>query len=60
MQTGESINQAKVFNAHAVPRGLCGNLIHALKLLANQQEDGDGLTQNIVTNFGVRSRKGLT
>ena len=44
----------------AVPRGLCGNLINALKLLANQQEDGDGLTQNIVTNFGEGNRKGLT
>ena len=35
VQTG-SINQAKVFKAHAVPQGLCGNLINALKLLANQ------------------------
>ena len=60
VQTGESINQAKVFKAHAVPQGLCGNLIDALKLLANQQEDGDGLTQNIVTNLGEGSRKGLT
>ena len=33
------------------PQGLCGNLINALKLLANQQEDGDGLIQNIVTNL---------
>ena len=41
VQTGESVNQAKVFRAHAVPQGLCGNLINALKLLANQ-EDGDG------------------
>ena len=30
-----------------------------LKLPANQQEDGDGLVQNIVTNLGERSRKGL-
>ena len=45
VQTGESINQAKVFKAYAVPQGLCGNLINALKLLTNQQEDG----QNIVT-----------
>ena len=51
VQTGESVNQAKVFRAHAVPQGLCGNLINALKLLANQQEDGDGLIQNIVTNL---------
>ena len=42
VQTGESVNQAKVFKAHAVPQGVCGNLINALKMLANQQEDGDG------------------
>ena len=52
--------QAKVFNAHAVPQGLCANLVNAFKLLANQQEDGDGVLQNIVTNLPVRSRKGLT
>ena len=31
-----------------------------MKLLANQQEDGDGLQQNIVTNLGKGSRIGLT
>ena len=60
VQTNESVNQAKVFKAHVVPEGLCGNLITALKLLANQQEDGDGLVQNIVTNLCEVSRKGLT
>ena len=60
MQTGESFEQAKVFKAHTVPQGLCENLITALKLLANQQEDGDGLLQNIVTNIGKGSKKGLT
>ena len=35
-------------------------LINALKLLANQQEDGDGLLLNIVTSLGKGSRKGLT
>ena len=45
VQTGESVNQAKVFKADAVPQGLCGNLIIALKLLAKQQEGGDGLKQ---------------
>ena len=30
------------------PQGLCANLINALKLLANQQEYGDDLLQNIV------------
>ena len=56
----EVFEQAKVFKAHAVPQGLCGNLINALKLLANQQEDGDGLLQNVVTNLGRGSRKGPT
>ena len=46
--------------AHAVPRCLCGNLINALKLLANQQEDGDCLIQNIVTNLCEESRNCLT
>ena len=46
VQTGESVEQAKVFKAHAVPRGLRENLINALKLLANQQEDGDGLVHD--------------
>ena len=60
VQTGDSIEQAKVFKAHAVPQGLCANLINALRLLANQQEDGDGLLQNIVKNLGKDSRNGLT
>ena len=60
VQTGESVNQAKAFGAHAVPQGLYGNRINALKLLANQQEDGDGLIQNIVTNIREGSREGLT
>ena len=58
MHTGESVNQAKVFKAHAVLQGLCGNLVNALKLLANQQEDEDGLIQNIVTNLCEVSRQG--
>ena len=60
MQTGESVNKAKVYKAHAVPQGFCGNLINALTLLANQQEDGDGFIQNIVKNLGERSTEGLT
>ena len=59
VQTGESVNQAKVFRAHAVPQGLCANLIDALKMLVNQQEDGDGLVQNIVTNLSELIRNGL-
>ena len=60
VQTADRIDQAKVFRARAVPQGLCANLINALKLLANQQEDGDGLIQNIVTNLGEGSREGVT
>ena len=57
VQTSESAAQAKVFRAHAAPQGLCENLINAIKLLANQQEDGEGPVQSIVTEG---SRKGLT
>ena len=51
-------------NRLLVDQALCGNLINASKLLANQQdhqEDGeDGLIQHIVTNLGEGTRKGLT
>ena len=60
VQTGESASQAKIFKAHAVPQGLCENLINALKLLANQQEDGDGPKQSTVTGLCERSWKGIT
>ena len=56
VQTGDSFEQGKVFKGHAVPRGLCENLINALKLLAIPQEDGDGLLQNIVKDLGKESR----
>ena len=52
--------QAKVFKALALPHCLCANMVNALKLLGNQQEDGDGFRQNIVTNLGKGSRRGLT
>ena len=41
VQTGASATQARVFKAHAVPQGLCENLIDAVKLLAKQQKDGN-------------------
>ena len=56
VQTGVSIDQAKACSTS----GLFANLINALKLLANQQEDGDGLIQNILTSLCDESRKGLT
>ena len=59
VQTGVSASQAKVFKAHAEPQGLCKNLINALKLLANQQKDGDSPIQSIVTGLCERSRTGI-
>ena len=51
--------EAKVFRAHAAPQGLCGNLINALKLLANQRTDGDSPIQSKVTGLLERRRKGI-
>ena len=42
-----------------VPHGVCENLINAIKLLANQQKDGDIPIQSIVTGLCDRSRKGI-
>ena len=59
VQPGVNANAAKVFRAHAAPLGLCDNLINALKLLANQQKDGDSKIQSIVTSLHERSRRGV-
>ena len=59
MQLGVNANEAKVLKAHAAPLELCDNLINALKLLANQQKDGDSPIQSIVTGLHERSRKGI-
>ena len=59
VQPGTNEEEATVFSGRA-PQGLCENLINVLKLLANQQEDGDGPIQSIVTGLCKRSRKGLT
>ena len=48
VQLGTNEDEATVFRAHAVPQGLCGNLMNALTFLANQQKDGDSPIQNIV------------
>ena len=58
VQLGANAKEAKVFKAHATPLGLCDNLINALKLLANQQRDGNSPTQSIVTGRHERSREG--
>ena len=44
---------------HVAPLGLCDNLINALKLLADQQKDGDIPIQSIVTGLHERSRRGI-
>ena len=59
VQTGVSASQAMVFKALAAPQGLCENLINALKLLANQQKDGDSPIQSIATGHCETSRKGI-
>ena len=57
VQLGTNEDEAKVFRARAVPQGLCENLTNALKLLVNQQRDGD--SPNIVTGLRERSRGGV-
>ena len=57
VQLDTNEDEATVFRAHAVPQGLCENLINALKLLVNQQRDGD--SPNIVTGLRERSRGGV-
>ena len=59
VQLSDNANEAKVFKPHAAPLGLCDNLINAVKLLANQQKDGDSPIQSIVTGVYERSRRGI-
>ena len=59
VQLGTDASEGKVFRAHAAPQGLCENLINALKLLANQQTDGDSPIQSIVTGLQERSGRGI-
>ena len=44
-------SEAKVFRAHALPQGVCENLVCALKLLADQQTGGDGLVDALFEGF---------
>ena len=59
VQLGTNASEAKLFKAHAAPQGPCDNLVNALKLLANQQKEGDSPIQTIVTGLHERSRKGI-
>ena len=61
VQLGTNEEEAKVFRAHTVPQGLSGeSLINALKLLANQQRDGDSPIQSIVSGLREKSRERIT
>ena len=46
----------QVFGAHAAPQGMCDNVINALKLLANQQKDGDSPVKMVVPDLPEKSR----
>ena len=60
MQPGTYEDEAKVFRAHAVPPALCENLINALKLLANQQKDGESPIQNIIMGLNEKCGERIT
>ena len=49
--------EAKVFRAHAAPQGICDNLINALRLLTNQQKDGDSPVGTIVAGLLEKSQQ---
>ena len=51
--------EAKVFRADAAPQGVCDNLINALKLLTNQQKDGESPIQSIITGLHERSTRDI-
>ena len=53
-------DEAKDFRAHAIPQGLCENLINELKLLANQQKDGDSPILNISMGLKEKRRERIT
>ena len=59
IQDGVGPREAKVFRARAAPQGMCENLINSLKLLTNQQKDGDSPVENIATGLLEKSRKGM-
>ena len=59
VQLGTNATEAMVFRTHAAPQRLCEHLINPLKLLVNQQTDGDSPFQSIVTGLHERTRKGI-
>ena len=57
VQIGANADRAKVFKAHAAPLGFCDNLVNALKLLANQQKDGDSPIQSSCNSPARKKQK---
>ena len=53
MRTAE---KQQLSRAHAPPHGVCDNLVNALKLLANQHQDGDSLVKVLVEGLQEGSR----
>ena len=56
MQESTDRREAIVFRSHAAAQGVCDNLINALKLMANQQKDGDSPVKMVVQGFQEKSR----
>ena len=59
IQDSADPREANVFLSHAAPQGICHNLINSLKLLTNQQKDGDSPVEHIVTGLLEKSRRGI-
>ena len=45
-----------MFRPHAAPQGMCDKLINALKILANQQKDGDSPVKMVVQGWREMSK----
>ena len=56
IQASKDRNEAKVFRAQAPPKGTCENLVNALKLLANHQQNGDSPVNMMVQGFSEKCR----
>ena len=55
-KTARTTEKRKYFK-HTLHRKECDNLVNVQKLLTNQQKDGDGPLENIVTGLLVQGRK---
>ena len=56
MQDSTDHREARVFRAHTTPQGTCDNLTNVVKLLTNQQKDGDSSVGKIVSGLLENSR----